>query len=202
MVLFVNGCVRENSRTLELANAVLEKLPNDVEEIRLYPDGPDGLNTEKLCLRDTLLEAGNYDHPMFDHARQFAAADTIVIAAPYWDLAFPAKVRAYLEEVTVSGITFQYGPDGIPQGLCKADKLIYVMTSGGPVYQNFGFEYVKALAQNLYGIPEIHLVKAEGLDIWGADIHQIMEQAKRDIPAALIQQNGLRYGCVAENGCP
>ena len=187
MVLFVNGCVRENSRTLELANAVLEKLPKDIEEIRLYPDGPDGLDAEALCLRDALLEEKNYEHPMFRYARQFAAANTIVIAAPYWDLAFPAKVRAYLEEISVSGITFRYGPDGIPQGLCNADKLIYVMTAGGPVYQNFGFEYVKSLAQNLYGIPDVHLIKAEGLDIWGADIHQIMEQAKCDIPAILMK---------------
>ena len=188
MVLFVNGCVRENSRTLELAASVLERLPKAVEEVRLYPDGPDGLSAEELQLRDTLLDAGNYDHPMFDHARQFAAADTIVIAAPYWDLAFPTKVRAYLEEVTVSGITFQYGPDGIPQGLCKADKLIYVMTSGGPVYQNFGFDYVKSLAGNFYGIPDIYLVKAEGLDIFGADPRQILEQAKQDIPAMLTKQ--------------
>ena len=189
MVLFVNGCVRENSRTLELANAVLERLPNDVEEIRLYPDGPDGLDAEELRLREALLEKGNLDHPMFRYARQFAAADTIVIAAPYWDLAFPAKVRAYLEEITVSGITFRYGPDGIPRGLCRAEKLIYVMTAGGPVYQNFGFDYVKALAQNFYGITDIRLVKAEGLDIWGADPYQILEQAKREIPSMLNKQS-------------
>ena len=188
MVLFVNGCVRENSRTLELANAVLERLPKDVEEICLYPDGPDGLDMEELHLRDALLEEGNYDHPFFRHARQFAAADTIVIAAPYWDLAFPAKVRAYLEEITVSGITFQYGSDGIPQGMCKAEKLIYVMTAGGPVYQNFGFDYVKSLAHNFYGITDICLVKAEGLDIFGADPRQILEQAKHDIPAMLSKE--------------
>ena len=114
MVLFVNGCVREESRTLELAKAVLEKLPEDVEEVHLYPDGPDGLDAEELRLRGKLVEEQKFDHPMLQHARQFAAADTIVIAAPYWDLAFPAKVRAYLEEITVSGITFQYGPDGVP----------------------------------------------------------------------------------------
>ena len=77
MVLFVNGCVRENSRTLELAQAVLEKIPGDREEIRLYPDGPDGLDAEKLQLRDQLLAQKNYAHPMFQFAKQFAAADTI-----------------------------------------------------------------------------------------------------------------------------
>ena len=183
MILFVNGCVRENSRTLELAQAVLAKEIDQIEEIRLYPDGPEGLDAEKLALRDEVLANGNLDHPMLRWARQFAQADTIVIAAPYWDLAFPAKVRAYLEEVTVSGVTFRYGENGIPQGLCKAKRLIYVTTAGGPIFENFnfGFDYVKALAQGFYGIPNISLVKAEGLDIWGADVEAIMEAAKAAI---------------------
>ena len=183
MILFVNGCVRENSRTLELARAVLAKENDTIEEIRLYPDGPDGLDAQKLALRDELLAAKDFGHPMFRFARQFAEAETIIIAAPYWDLAFPAKVRAYLEEVTVSGVTFRYGENGIPQGLCRAKRLIYVTTAGGPIFENFnfGFDYVKALAQGFYGIPEISLVKAEGLDIWGADVEAIMEAAKSSI---------------------
>lgn len=183
MILFINGCVREHSRTLELARAVLERFADTVEEVRLYPDGPEGLDSEKLQLRDALLAKKQYEHPMFDFARQFAAANTVVIAAPYWDFAFPAKVRAYLEEITVSGITFQYGADGIPQGLCRASKLIYVTTAGGPIVQNMGFDYVAALARNLYGISDVVLVKAEGLDIWGADPEKILEAAKREISA-------------------
>ena len=181
MILFVNGCVRENSRTLELAQAVLAKETDAIEEVRLYPDGPNGLNAETLRLRDALLTNQELDHPMFRWARQFAAADTIVIAAPYWDLAFPAKVRAYLEEVTVSGITFRYGENGIPQGLCRAKRLIYVTTAGGPIFQNYGYEYIKALAQGFYGIPDVSLVRAEGLDIRGADPEAIMVRAKMEI---------------------
>ena len=181
MILFVNGCVRENSRTLELAQAVLAKETDAIEEVRLYPDGPNGLNAETLRLRDALLTNQELDHPMFRWARQFAAADIIVIAAPYWDLAVPAKVRAYLEEVTVSGITFRYGENGIPQGLCRAKRLIYVTTAGGPIFQNYGYEYIKALAQGFYGIPDVSLVRAEGLDIRGADPEAIMTRAKMEI---------------------
>ena len=188
MVLFVNSCVRENSRTLELAQSVLVGISDEVEEIRLYPDGPEGLNREKLRLRDTLLAQKAYDHPMFQAAKQFAAADTIVVAAPYWDLAFPAKMRAYLEEITVSGITFRYGENGIPQGLCRAKKLIYVTTAGGPIFQHLGFEYVKSLAHAFYGISDVFLVKAEGLDIWGANPREILEQAKGEIPAILNEK--------------
>ena len=185
MVLFVNGCVRENSRTLELAQSVLERMSDTIEEIRLYPNGPEGLDAEKLHLREELLAAKNFDHPMFRFAKEFASADTIVMAAPCWDLAFPAKMRAYLEEITVSGITFRYGANGIPQGLCNAKNLIYVTTAGGPIVQDFGFEYVRTLAHLFYGIPDIFLVKAEGLDIWGNDPDAILEQAKRSIPTIL-----------------
>ena len=189
MVLFVNGCVRENSRTLELAQSVLENIADSTQEIRLYPNGPEGLNREKLRLRDELLSGKQYDHPMFQYAKQFATADTIVLAAPYWDLAFPTKVRAYLEEVTVSGITFRYGENGIPQGLCRAKRLIYVTTAGGPIFKNFGFEYVKTLAQVFYGISEVLLVKAEGLDIWGANPNEILAQAKGEVPAILSRKS-------------
>ena len=179
MILFINGCVREGSRTLELAQAVLSKETDDIQEVKLYEDGPDGLTWETLQERERLLQQGQLDAGMLRWARQFAVADTIVVAAPYWDLLFPAKVRDYLEAVTVSGVTFRYGNNGVPQGLCRAKRLIYVTTAGGPIFQNFGFSYVEALAKGFYGIQDVRLVKAEGLDIWGADPKAILEQAKR-----------------------
>lgn len=181
MILFINGCVRENSRTLELAKAVLERETGDIQEVCLYLDGPEGLTAEKLRLREELVVQNKYDDPIFHWAKQFAEADTIVIAAPYWDLIFPTKVRAYLEEVTVSGVTFRYDSEGIPHGLCKANKLVYVTTAGGPIINNFGFDYIEALAKTFYGISNVFLVKAEGLDIYGADTAAIIETAKKDI---------------------
>lgn len=185
MILFINGCVRENSRTLELAKAVLSKETDEIQEVRLYPDGPDGLTPETLRRREDLVSRSEYSHPMFRLARQFAQADAIVIAAPYWDLLFPAKVRAYLEEVTVSGLTFRYTESGCPQGLCRAARLTYVTTAGGPIIKNLGFEYVQTVAQVFFGIPDVRLVKAEGLDIQGADPAAIMQQAKREILSSL-----------------
>ena len=35
-ILFINACVRENSRTLELAKRLLEKLPDETEILELY----------------------------------------------------------------------------------------------------------------------------------------------------------------------
>jgi len=43
------------------------------------------------AILDALIAAGSFDDPMFALARQFAAADEVVIAAPLWDLSFPPR---------------------------------------------------------------------------------------------------------------
>ena len=102
-----------------------------------------------------------------------------MIAAPYWDLSFPAALKQYFEQINVLGITFRYTPEGFPAGLCRAGRLYYVTTAGGSyVPEDFGFGYVKALAQDFYGIPEVRLVKAVGLDLDGADPAAIMQAAE------------------------
>lgn len=183
-ILFVNACVRENSRTLDIAKIVLEKLNNAYTEVNLQKTNLKPLNRESLDIREKLILQDDFSDTIFSLAKDFAAADTIVIAAPYWDLAFPALLKIYLEQITVSGITFRYAK-GVPQGLCRAKRLIYVTTAGGIIYDNFGFEYVKALAQKLYGIGEVLFFKAENLDIDGNDVNDILRRAKSDAEKTL-----------------
>ena len=177
-ILFINACVRPSSRTLELAKHVLSKLSGRVQEVKLYNEHLLPLDLEQIELRDKSTKTKDFSNPVFDLAKQFANVDTIVIAAPYWDLSFPAVVKSYFENITVNGLTFAYGENGIPKGLCKAKRLIYVTTSGGPIIYNFGFDYVSALAKNFYGINDVQLVKAEGLDIYDADVFDIMQTVK------------------------
>lgn len=181
-VLFVNACVRPDSRTYELAKHVLSKLGGRTEEVRLFDEQIPPLDLNGIQTRDACVRSGDTSAPILRYARQFTQADTVVVAAPYWDLLFPTAVRAYFEAVTITGVTFRYTPEGIPESLCRAKKLIYVTTAGGPIGdRNFGFEYVKALAQMFYGIPEVMCFTAEGLDIVGADVAAIMDAARKTI---------------------
>ena len=136
-LLFINACVRgQKSRTLQLARrflgawqhahpeAVITEL--DLCRDRLSPQYP-----EVLEERDALWSAGKLDDPLFQPARQFAAAGRIVIAAPFWDLSFPAILKIYLERISVTNITFGYDDLGRSVGLCKADKLLLITTRGG-----------------------------------------------------------------------
>ncbi|MGM9683063.1 MAG: NAD(P)H-dependent oxidoreductase [Eubacteriales bacterium] len=179
-ILFINSCVRKESRTLELARCLLDRLDGDIREINLEREKLKPIDGQRLEKRDRLLAQKDFSDQMFRYAKEFAAADTIVIAAPYWDLSFPALLKTYFEQITVCGITFRY-QKGIPQGLCRAKKLIYITTAGGTIYDNFGFDYIKALAQKLYGIDEVLFFKAENLDIDGSDTNGILQAAKREM---------------------
>lgn len=181
-LLFINACMRENSRTMQLAKHVLSKWHGSVEELCLSNEQIPPLNPETLKAREKACAENDFSLPMFKYAHRLVQADAVLIAAPYWDLAFPAALKAYLEAVTVCGLTFCYTDKGIPAGLCKAKKLIYVTTAGGPVFEpDFGFDYIMTLAQGFYGIPEAVAFKAENLDIIGADVEGILEKTKAEI---------------------
>jgi len=188
-ILFINACVRPSSRTLILARHVLRHLSGAVEEVDLQHTGLLPLNRESLSKRDAMLAAGDYENPMLYHARTFAQADEIMIAAPYWDLSFPACVKIYFEHVTVNGVTFTYGEDGIPVGLCRARRLYYVMTAGGPVLQpDYGRGYVESLASLFYGIPETVCFSASMLDVAGTDVTSVLEDTKQKIDRFFQEQ--------------
>ena len=181
-ILFINACVRKESRTRRLAESLLLTLNKPFTEVRLHEMTFPIADESFLDMRDRLISAGDYEDTMFEPARNFAQAETIVIAAPYWDLSFPASLKQYLEQINVVGITFRYTEEGIPVGLCKAERLFFVTTAGGYYMpEEFGFGYVKALAQNYYGISDVRLIRAAGLDIDGADVEAILKDAEKEI---------------------
>ena len=98
-ILFINACVRKNSRTLELANHVLSKLSGEVEEVKLYNEELFPLNLEEMEKRDKSAKSNHFTDSIFTHAKKFANAETIVVAAPYWDLMFPAVLKCYFEKI-------------------------------------------------------------------------------------------------------
>lgn len=175
-ILFINACVRENSRTLILAKSILSSMPGEVIEVNLNQENIPPLNRELLEKREYLLRCESKDDPMLYYARQFANADEIVIAAPFWDLSFPAILKVYMEHITVAGITFEYA-NGIPCGLCRAKSLTYVTTSGGPIVADFGYEYIKALAKGFYGISQTKAYKAMNLDVNMITAEEVLTKA-------------------------
>ena len=182
MILFIDACAREASRTRELAQALLNKLGSNYESLNLYDAGICSLDEEMLNKRTKLCDENRYDDSFFNLAKQFASADIIVIAAPFWDLSFPSILKCYIENISVTGITFKYSESGIPIGLCKAKELYYVTTAGGTIFDSsFGYGYIEALSKQMFGIKKCALIKAENLDIIGNNPDEIIDRVKKDI---------------------
>lgn len=177
MTLYIQSCPREDSRTERLAKALLGTM-GDYEELDVIEEVATGklqpLTNDVLTFRESMIAAGNYTHPMFNYAKQFADADTIVIAAPYWDFSFPAALKIYVENIYIKGLVSYYEGDGRPHGMCKADKLYYVTTSGGPYDPTYSYEYFKTLATTCFGIKETELIYVDMLDIDGVDADKIV----------------------------
>lgn len=167
-LLIVDCCIREEkSATRKLYESYLKSLNRtnwEIEKIYLMHENMLPLTNDDIKLRDKLLQNSNTEHEIFKYAKQFAAADEIMIAAPYWDLSFPSLLRVYFERISVVGITFDYeGTKSI--GCCKAGKIIYFSTCGGFINgEHLGVEYVKQLAK-VFGINNVEKYIVEGLDI-------------------------------------
>ncbi len=185
MILFIDACTRKNSRTRELAEALLLGVAKDesaIERVNLYELDLCVVDEDIIRKRDKALSLGDFSDSYYDVAKQFAKADMIIIASPYWDLSFPAVLKLYIENISVNGITFEYDENGVPHGLCRAEKLYYVTTAGGEIGKyNFGYDYVKTVSMGLYGVKDATCIRAVGLDMATVDAEKVLENAKKEI---------------------
>ena len=167
-LLFVNACIRENSRTEKLSRQYLNKMEKDyqIEEIRLLDLELKPFDAEMLKQRDEDISLGRLDKDNYQLSRQFADADCIVIAAPYWDCLFPAILRVYLEHICVIGITFAYGENGMLVKTCHADSLVYFTTCGGYLPENPAIESFIREMGRLFSIEDVQFYATEGMDIF------------------------------------
>lgn len=180
-VLYINSCIRENSRTKTLADYLVNKIGGNVKEIVLSKEKIAPVDSAFLQKRDKLISEGNFNDEMFSYAKDFAEADVIVVAAPYWDLSFPSILKVFFEQINVLKLVFDYSDKGEIISLCNAKKLYYVTTKGGYGSDDYGFKYIEALSKTFYGIKDIVLIKAEGLDIYNNNVEAILANAKKYI---------------------
>ena len=195
-LLFVNCCISqrgESSRTLTLANSYLAAFRGKHPEAEVETVTPEQMlalkpfDPEMLNERDALARAGAFGAPVYDLARQFAGADHIVVAAPYWDMSYPAALRTYMEYISANGLAYHYEMDG-SHGDCAAERLVY-LTSGGDFEHedSVGVVHWRQLC-GLFGIDRFDYVFAGGLDIDPAKTPALLESAC-DLARRLAEQD-------------
>ncbi|MEN6338728.1 MAG: NAD(P)H-dependent oxidoreductase [Clostridiaceae bacterium] len=183
-VLYIDCCIRgELSRTKKLAEAFLAELASSgaytVERLTLMDEPLVPFQNRFFHQREELLEAGKLDHPRFHYAHQFKAAERIVIAAPFWDLSFPALLKVYIENLCVQGITFDCNEKNGTYGICGASRMLFLTTRGG-VFDGSpldnGTKYLSDMAK-FFGIPRFDHIAADGLDMGREPAEAILSRA-------------------------
>ena len=178
-ILFVNACVRKESRTLTLCRKYLEKYDScEIKEVELQTSGLLPFDEKMLEKRNEDIARGNLSGSRYSYAKDFADADMILIGAPFWDNSFPSYLKVYFEHICVNGLTFGYSPEGKPLSLCKAKELVYITTAGGYISKRGSCEaYIRDMC-DMFGIEKVRFIAAEGLDIIGNDPEKILEETE------------------------
>ena len=182
--LYIDCCIRgEQSRTKQLAEAFLTaygaRESIQIERLTLMDEPIVPLQNGFFWQREKLLEHGELDHPRFRYAHQFQQAERIIIAAPFWDLNFPALLKIYIENVNVQGITFDCNEQNGCFGVCRAEKILFLTTRGGLMEgsaMDNGTKYLGDMAK-FFGIARFEYIAADGLDLGLEPVEVILGRA-------------------------
>ena len=164
------------SRTFKVSDQFIEEYkkanPNDeVITLDLYEEKIDFLRPADLGRVFGPKTDESKNDPILKYAYQFAEADKYVIAAPMWNLSIPAILKAYIDYISVTGITFKYTAEG-PVGLLENKKAVHIVSRGGE-YANAPYEmgdrYLRTIL-GFFGVTDVQTLAIENLDLMGADV--------------------------------
>lgn len=183
-VLYIKANIKNEgeSRTFKVSNSFVEeyKKNNPEDEIitlDLYKENIDFLRHDDLGKLFGPKDEESKNNSILKYAYQFADADKYIIAAPMWNLSFPAILKAYIDYVSVSGITFKYTAEG-PVGLLNNKKAVHIVSRGGG-YDNSPYEmgdrYLRTIL-GFFGIKDIETIAIDNLDVMGVNVKEKVEE--------------------------
>ncbi len=183
-VLYVKANIKNEgeSRTFKVSDSFVEeyKKNNPEDEIitlDLYKENIDFLRADDLGKLFGPKDEESKNNSILKYAYQFADADKYIIAAPMWNLSFPAILKAYIDYVSVSGITFKYTAEG-PIGLLNNKKAVHIVSRGGG-YDNSPYEmgdrYLRTIL-GFFGIKDIETIAIDNLDVMGVNVKEKVEE--------------------------
>ncbi len=117
---------------------------------------------------------------------EFLAADIIVVGAPMYNFGVPSQLKAWIDRVAVAGKTFRYTANG-PEGLAKGKRVIIASSRGGlygPDSPANSLDHQESYLLGVFGffgITDITVVRAEGLNIGPQVRTQALDAAKAHI---------------------
>lgn len=186
-LLYIKANIKNEgeSRTFKVSDSFVEeyKKNNPKDEVivlDLYKENIDFLRPEDLGKVFGPKDDESRKNTILKYAYQFAEADKYVIAAPMWNLGIPAILKAYIDYVSVTGITFKYTENG-PVGLLKNKKAVHIVSRGGEYGDapyEMGDRYLRTIL-GFFGIAEIETIAVENLDVIGVNVQEKVDEGIR-----------------------
>lgn len=178
------------SRTFRISDSFVEAYkqshPSDeLITLDLYKEGIGFLSKEDINSVFGPKTEESKKHPILKYAYQFVDADKYIIAEPMWNLSIPAILKAYIDYICVTGITFKYTAEG-PVGLCSGKKAINISARGGEYSKEpasayeMGDRYLRTIFGFL-GITDFTTISADALDVVGSDVDAIVGNAIKEV---------------------
>jgi FMN-dependent NADH-azoreductase len=197
-ILRVDASARtSNSNTRRLTHKLEEKL------IALNPGAfvtERNLNGELSFLSETMIEAMFIDPSLRTEAqtkvlelsdkmvKELLESDIIIMGVPVYNFSIPASMKAYIDMITRSGVTFKY-IDGAHKGLLNNTTVWIVVSSGGvPLYSELDFVsgYMKHIL-GFIGITDLRFIDATQIKTKGEEV--IMSKALAAIDNIEMEMN-------------
>jgi FMN-dependent NADH-azoreductase len=171
----------EASVSIKLGNAIVEKikstypgstvLENNLVE-KQFPHLEESHLTSFFTPPENRTEANQLAIRHSESAiEEIMDADVIIIGAPLYNFSIHSTLKAWIDHIVRSGITFKYDENGAA-GLVK-NKKVYIALSSGFIYSegemkamDFASPYLKAMLGFL-GMTDVSIIRAEGTSIPG-----------------------------------
>jgi FMN-dependent NADH-azoreductase len=177
------------SRTFRISDSFINEYrknhPDDeIITLDLYKENIKLLNENDINTVFGPKTAESRNHPVLKYAYQFAEADKYVIAEPMWNLSIPAILKAYIDYICVTGITFKYTEHG-SVGLLQGKKALNITARGGEYSSEpynayeMGERYLRTIFA-FFGVTDFTGIHADRLDIIGEDVEAIVGKAIRE----------------------
>lgn len=175
----------EYSSSLQISNAFIEEYkkhnPEDtVTHLDLYQENLSFLTVEDIQTLFAQDKESLQNHPLLKYVFQFAQADKYIFSFPLWNFGVPAILKAYIDYVSVVGVTFRYTENG-PVGMLNNKKALLVTARGGEYSSGpaasleHGASYMQAILR-LFGIDDLQTIAADCTNVQGFDVEGMMQQ--------------------------
>jgi FMN-dependent NADH-azoreductase len=117
---------------------------------------------------------------------EFLTADVVVVGAPMYNLTIPTNLKAWIDRLLVAGKTFRYSETGVV-GLAAGKRVIIASARGGIYAEGTPaavLEHQETYLRAVFafiGLPDIEVVRAEGVAIGPEPKASAIAAAKREI---------------------